>query len=255
LTLDVRGNALARYIDRLLALIGVSDPLLRVVLVIREEYLPALEAVGQSAFQHFDTRYHLLPLEEFKAVEVLRLAAEAAGRPFAAGVAESIASSLASQSVNAERAEVSVAHLQLVSHAMWNRLPAETSAITQELVEAAGDPRTFLREYYDKAMVHVSTVAGVPEARLRNWIERELITPAGTRNVVGGAGVIGRFSERTLQALSDEHLIRGEYREGTVWYELSSELLISVVPPSNAEWVSKGLGRRVLWWLSSWRRK
>ncbi len=83
-----------------------------------------------------------------------------------------------------------------------------------------------------------------PEWRLRNWFERELITPARTRGLVyRGAKATGGVPNTAVDLLEGHHLIRGEQRAGGRWYELTHDRLIGPIQKSNANWRAKTLKR------------
>ncbi|HEX9942267.1 MAG TPA: ATP-binding protein [Thermoanaerobaculia bacterium] len=210
------------------------DPVLRVLMVIREEYRPALEADAAHFPQHLDTQYRLAPLARDKAVEVLERTALAAGRPFASGVAERIVSALASQAPGGLEEFVDPVALQVMASEIWRCLPDGAHLIEDSVLE--GPVEASLQQYYDDVMRQVSAFGHVSEARLREWMEQQLITPAGTRSIVfRGAGETAGMPNHVVDALAEHHLIRGEYRAGAIWYELVHDRLVSAVLRSNAE--------------------
>jgi hypothetical protein len=77
----------------------------------------------------------------------------------------------------------------------------------------------------------------IPEKELRDWCEKTLITPEGTRDVVRREnGSIGGIPSQIVGVLEKEYLIIKKERSGTQWYELTHDRLIKPIVNSNKEW-------------------
>lgn len=215
-----------------------EDPALRILFVIRDEYVTALEAYAHLIQRRLDTRYHLFPLDAAGALEVLRVTARAGGKEFAAGVAERLIDSL--RTIRTESGvvldeRVEPLQLQIVAHAIWQSLPPECERITDDLVATASTVAEALENYFDTAMNDISSNEGVSERDLRAWIETTFITPAGTRGVmIEGAEASAGMPSSVIKALSDRYLIRTEIRSGFMFHELAHDRLVGTVHTTNA---------------------
>src|SRR5207244_6068036 len=116
-----------------------DDPLLRVVLSIREDFVAQLDPYASQLPDGMRTRYRL---ERLGGTAALRAAVEPArrgGRSFSPGVAEQLVEDLLEVRVDTERGAVPVrgehvepVQLQVACHSLWDALPANVTEITEE---------------------------------------------------------------------------------------------------------------------------
>ena len=82
----------------------------------------------------------------------------------------------------------------------------------------------------------------VSERHLRAWVHRELITEAGTRNLVHqGYQQTGSLPNSAVRLLQRRFLVRGETRSGDTWVELVHDRFIEPIRQSNRAWFSRNL--------------
>ena len=126
--------------------------------------------------------------------------------------------------------------LQVVCRSLWDGLaPAATAIMAADLV-GVGDVNTALAAYYATQVAAVAT-AIIPERRIRDWCDAQLITASGIRGqVLQGQGTSGGLDNSAVQGLVDAHLVRAEERRGATWYELTHDRLIRPVREDNARW-------------------
>jgi WD40 repeat protein len=75
------------------------------------------------------------------------------------------------------------------------------------------------------------------EGRLRRWFEEKLITPNGTRGTVfEGTNETEGIPNKVVSFLADEHLLRGDWRAGGIWYEITHDRFIEPIRISNRSW-------------------
>ena len=85
------------------------------------------------------------------------------------------------------------------------------------------------------------------EGFVRRWFTERLITPAGTRGLVlRGDETTGQLPNDAVDLFESRHLIRGEDRGGSRWYELSHDRFIEPVKNSNLRW-QKAIPSQALW--------
>src|ERR1700730_4994839 len=189
---------------RQLAEVVLSEKILRVLFVVREESLGALAPVAPPLPYNLDTRYCLYPLDSTRAVEVLRAGAQAFGRSFASGVADSIVASIEAPSEHMIGYEVSPVLLQVTATSIWRRLEKDVVTITDyeagsEAVEIA------LQESYDDIVRGVAAEEMISEAKLREWIERELFRNDFRLALAAGATTTAGSTERSLNSPTNHY--------------------------------------------------
>src|SRR6185436_268568 len=115
--------------------------------------------------------------------------------------------------------------------------PSENKIITREQLETYGDVDQALSSFYESVIGRVVQAAHVKEGVLRRWFEQYLITSAGTRGTVfRGQKETGNVPNAAVDELVNQHIIRGELRGGSRWYELTHDRLIGPIKSSNERW-------------------
>ncbi|MBE7556116.1 MAG: hypothetical protein HS126_34110 [Anaerolineales bacterium] len=279
-----------------------GDSLLRVLFVIREDYLAQLDPYLPLLPEHLRYRFRLERLRREAALAAVVGPLQGTSRSFAPGVAEALVAELlkirvedrAGQTIEAPGEFVEPVQLQVVCQSLWADLPAEVTEITQVQLLAFGNVDQALTRFYERVLNNAIQQArttrrsrrqqvpaepeaetGIPyqgvirswldvlgeklvwegpfhepvllEWRLRNWFERELITPAGTRGLVyRGSKATGGVPNAAVDTLESNHLIRAEQRAGARWYELTHDRFIQPIQTSNVNWRTAKLKRIAL---------
>jgi uncharacterized repeat protein (TIGR02543 family) len=221
-----------------------ADPLLRVLFVIREDYLASLDSYLHLLHERLRTRYRLERLRADSACQAVERPLRDTGRKFAEGVALSLVYKLlnirvenaAGEIVEVPGEYVEPVQLQVVCQSLWINLPRDVTEITSDHLEEFGDVQEALRSFYKKAIKTAKREKGVSERDLRQWFNEKLITPAGTR------GTVFRGKEQTegipnsaVDVLEAQHIIRAEIRAGARWYELTHDRFIEPIRKYNAD--------------------
>lgn len=223
-----------------------ADALLRVIFVMREDYLGQLDAYASLLPERLQTRFRLSRLGPAAALTAVVQPLRGTGRAFAPGVAEKLVDELLKVRVESGGDTVVVTgehvepvQLQVVCQNLWQSLPADAIVITDADLRTFGDVNQALASFYEQCIDHTSQQTGVRRGDLRNWFEHSLITPAGTRSTVyRGPERTGRLPNAAVDALENMHLIRGEWRAGARWYELTHDRFIEPIQESNGRWLS-----------------
>lgn len=135
--------------------------------------------------------------------------------------------------------------LQVVCQTLWESLPPEVNLITPEHLRTFGDVNQALSGFYERAIRRATQGTRVTDGRLRDWFGDILITPAGTRGTVyRGREDTGKVPNAAVDILENLHLIRGEWRSGARWYELTHDRFIGPIQRSNAAWHAARRARR-----------
>ena len=236
-----------------------DDPLLTVILVMREDYIASLDLYAHILPGGMRTRYYMQRLTRDMALKAVRNPVEHI-RPFAEGVAEKLVEDLSSIVVhkpgNVQELHsgqyVEPVQLQVVCYSLWDSLPPDGSKITEADLTEVGDVDQSLERFYDQRVESAAKEKGIPERRVREWFGDELITSARTRNMVlQNAGNNKGLRDDVIQSLRGD-LVRSELRTGQIWYELSHDRLIEPILSSNAKWFEEHLSmfqRQVVLWV------
>lgn len=221
------------------------DDFLRALFVIREDYLAQLDPYASLLPEQLRARFRLEPLRQAAALAAVKGPLQETARSFAPGVAETLVNELLKIRVEDRRGEIVEAtgefvepvQLQVVCQGLWEQLPPDVVEITEAHLSAFGSVDQALTRFYERAVRQASQRTQVWEWRLRLWFEREFITPAGTRALVyRGRERTEGIPNQVVDYLESQHLIRGERRAGSHWYELTHDRLIGPIQQANRDW-------------------
>ncbi len=126
--------------------------------------------------------------------------------------------------------------LQVVCHRLWERRRSESSGISEDDLRDFGNLDTALRAYYADSVERAAVRHKLPERRIRDWIEKRLISSNGLRTQIlrDPAGAV--LPDELIEALVDDHLLRAERRRHVTWLELSHDRLIEPINADNQAW-------------------
>ena len=221
----------------------VADPLLWVVLTLREDYVAALEPYAPLLSSRMRTRFYMQRMDYTAAMEAIKNPAKLARRPFAKDVAETLVNNLSlirvpGQAETQGGQYVAPVQLQVVCYQLWEKLKGRPGdEITSQDLEQAGNVDNAIADFYELAVANVLNATGVSEILLRNWFERILITDTRTRGTVyQGANDTGGLPNQVVKALERQFLLRAEIRAGGTWYELVHDRFVEPILQSNQVW-------------------
>jgi hypothetical protein len=229
-----------------------DDPLLRVVLAMREDYVAQLDPFTPLLPRDLRTRLRLDRLGPADAIAAVVNPTHMTKRTYAPGVAEKLVADLLrfradtglGETVEIEGEYVEPVHLQVVCQSLWEELPPDVTEITEGHLRAFGDVDEVLRRFYDDAVESAAARARMREARLRARLENLFITAVGTRNTVyRTADATAGLPNAAIDELENRRVIRAEWRAGARWYELTHDRLIAPIQSSNARFRAR-VGRR-----------
>lgn len=256
-----------------------EDRLLRVVFAMREDYIAELDPYLPLLPEKLRMRYRIERLSEDDALLAITEPLSGTEYSFADGVAEQLVENLlmvpveTAKGVEKVRGEsVEPVQLQVVCQTLWENcqqswrtLASEKRLITHEQLETFGDVDQALSTFYETAIKRVVQATGVKEGVLRRWFDQSLITSAGTRGTVfRGQKETGDIPNAAVDELVNQHIIRGELRGGSRWYELTHDRFIAPIKVSNENWLlahsggeqtPKRLETRAEQWVRDGRRR
>ncbi len=224
-----------------------GDSYLRVVFAMREDYLGQVEPYAGLLPERLQTRFRLSRLGKDAALDAVIRPLAGTHKRFAEGVAEKLVGELLQVRVESGGDTLVVAgetvepvQLQVVCRNLWDGLPADAAVITEDHLQTFGDVDQALMGFYERSLRQTVEASGVPEGDLRAWFDRSLITPAGTRGTVyRGADQTDGIANRAVDILENLHVIRGEWRAGARWYELTHDRFIAPIQGSNEQWLGQ----------------
>ena len=198
----------------------------RVLLSLREDYLPHLEGLKATMPSVMQNRQRLTRLGGLKALDAV---SKPAPDLVTGEVARAIVAFVSGRS-DLDRAEVEPALLSLVCRELnFRRLAMGATAIEADLLE--GSRATILEEFYERAL------SDQPPA-VRAFVEDELLTESGYRENVALERAQKRLAATgvdpsALDALVDRRLLRIEERLDVRRVELTHDVLCGVVKASR----------------------
>ena len=232
-----------------------ADPRLRVVLVMREDFIASLDPYARLLPGRFQARYYMQRLEYAAALKAVTEPVKSGdfSRPYEAGVAEKLVDDLRSVKVykpdGTEAMEpgqyVEPVQLQVVCYNLWENLSErkkDGKEITEEDLQGVGDVDASLGSYYAGRVKTVAETSNVKERKIREWFADKLISPGGIRNMVlqEPSGKSGGLENNVIHALPD--LIRAEHRGGAIFYELTHDRLVAPIIANNKKWEEEHSG-------------
>ena len=246
-----------------------QDPYLYVLFSMRGDYIDRLSPYVKYLPDSLRTRYYMERMRERAALDAVRLPAKKAGRPFETDVAQKLVQYLRGSDLYVETVQLQVVCLQL-----WQSLAnIEGDTITMDnVVEVAAnlttrepdndadeqetaDPLALfidnaMASYYQQAIKAVlrHPDAAVPEHVLRNWFSKELITAAGTRDLLArGETETEGIPEVIIDLLDREHyLVRNDMRGGRPFIELVHDSFVEPILRANRRWEANRT-RNITW--------
>lgn len=200
----------------------------RVLLSLREDYLPHLEGLRSAIPSLMQNRMRLTHMNGRQALEaVLKPAGSLITREVAVRIVRSVSGE---KDEDLDRLEIAPPLLSLVCRELNERRQAKGEAqITATLLE--GTRSEILSNFYERCM------AGMP-SEVRVFVEDELVTDSGNRDSVTNERARRTLAQKgapadALDKLIDRRLIRVDERYGVKRVELTHDVLTGVVMTSR----------------------
>jgi WD40 repeat protein len=219
---DLIENRIPNNMDPGATGLSLDNQRYKVLLSFREDFLPRFERWKHDIPSIMRNRLQLLPMSSEQAFDALnKTAPHLAPEPIARRIVSFVAA--AGDADEGTDLEIAPALLSLVCHGLNERRKEQRKAQFDEaLLTSTG--QAIVADFYRNA------VSGFP-ARVRRFIERDLITERGFRKPcdVDDARTIYGITDKELASLVDRRLLRIEPARGTERVELTHDLLTRVV--------------------------
>ena len=215
----------------------------RIVIAMREDFLPALEMFRASAPSLGRNRFRLTRLKGRQALEAVvepgrGIVSEEVARRIVSLVGGGPANDIGADAIADIEVESSLLSL-FCSELNERRLAAGQAQITAELVELSR--RDILRSFYERALTDQ------PQA-VREFIEDQLVTDSGARDSIARERAEGLLADKGVRANVIDELVRRrllhiEDQRGGPRVELIHDVLLDIVRKGKVERSSLALAR------------
>ena len=209
----------------------------RVVLTLREDFLPDLEGLRERLRAIMFNRFRLLPLNGEQAMEVIlkpggHLVEEQVALRIVDFVSSSERSRLQSEVTRAQvgKRAIEPALLSVILQELNNRrIQAGQEKITAELVGNAQAAEIF-QDFYRRGLQGM-------DGTVREFIEDCLLTSSGARNRIAEEDALTKrgMSPEAVTTLIDRRIVQRETTGNVKWLELTHDTLADVVRADRAE--------------------
>lgn len=225
-----------------------DDYLLRVVFLMREDYIAELDPYVSFLPKNLRVRTRLERLDKDAALDAVVKPLQFTKRKFGERVAHTLVQNLMKGSNGRPGVDqfVEAVQLQVVCQSLWQSLEPKDTVITLKHLEECGDVDQALMTFYEKSIRSIVGENGladgqnrITEGDLRRWFEKVLITPEKKRATVDRRErqTGGMPNDTVIVPLEGVQLIKGEWRAGARWYELSHDRFIDPILTSNQKWL------------------
>jgi ABC-type multidrug transport system fused ATPase/permease subunit len=219
-----------------------ADPLLRVVFVMREDYIAELDPFAAILPDKLRVRFRLELLRRDAALSAVLEPLKNTSVRFAPNMAERLVDDLLAIRIG-DTGEivpgefVEPVYLQVVCENLWNEVRRQgLTEITESGLTEFGSVSRALSNFYENCVVSVVSALRIEEDAVRAWFENQLITADKTRNRVRRSDKddsTAGLNNVAVERLEDMHIIRGELQNEARWYELAHDRMIDPILRSN----------------------
>lgn len=252
-----------RALSKIIYSTMARNPLARIVISFREEYLARIGALFNKATEASVGHYHLDRLSRSGALEAFKRSLGVV-RFKVEPKAEELFLEKLTPPTQRRKSEVGFEplYLQLLGSQLWssiaNRSPTPTSQDTDGLkdvplvvtvadVGRLVDFDQAIEDFYDSTISRVCMKHHVPEKAMRDWIDRELVTPDETRSMVRRQEDETKgIQNDALDDLAKVGLLRTEPRGDDLWLELAHDQLVERIREFNRIWWNGRIYTRLL---------
>jgi tetratricopeptide (TPR) repeat protein len=220
-------------------------PQLRLLLIVRDDYLDELTAC-EPQFSPDAFSYCALPaFTPEEALEAMTRPLEGTEISFAEDAAAECVSSLRTVTYAGEagdprtalRDRVEPLFLQITCAELVSARPAGTRTITRDGIRESGGVDTVLADFCDSVIEEVELETETPASRLRSWLESTFITEqGGARSINRDISLTAGMPNEVADSFALHHLLTAEHRTHGARYRLFHDRLLAPVQQANRRW-------------------
>ena len=227
-----------------------NSPLLKIVFIIREDYLAQLDPFKGMLPEKLRPRFRLDRLRRNEAIlaikgpltKILNIDElkniEDEIKELVSDLLKTYIEIPGGGSRQIEGEYVEPIYLQVVCRRWWHEITASKGSDNRkEISKDLANVNKALEDFYEQAMLSASKQTGVHESKIRNWCQEKLMTSSRTRSIIHrDVNSTEGMNNAVVDILKDNYLLRREWRSGAQWYELTHDRLIKPIFDSNDKW-------------------
>ena len=219
-------------------------PDLRILIILREDFLSRMLNLADAFYRGFKDRYYLEPLRRSAAELAITGPLRNTNRSFDAVAVDELVRRLMTSRVDLgesgvveiEGEFVEPVLLQVVCQALWKALPPQISTISLGDVRALADVNTSLARFYSDTVRQATDLDLVSEEQIREWVQEKLLThPGGTRAAVYMGTETTEGLPNQVVSVLEGKLLRAEFRAGARWLEITHDSMLRPIEQSNRD--------------------
>jgi hypothetical protein len=233
--------------------VTADNPLARIVISFREEYLARIDALFGEVSDVSTGRYYLDRLSRDGALEAFERSLETVGYQVEKEAGDLFLEQIAPPTRQARsEAGFEPLYLQLLGSQLWSAVAGRSA--TEVLPDSSGAPVVrpvvtvadidslidfdqAIEIFYNSRIGQACRSHRVTQKAMRDWIDRELVTSDETRSMVRREpDETEGIPTAALDALVEFGLLRAEPRGDNVWLELAHDQLVERVREFNRVW-------------------
>ncbi|HZD83851.1 MAG TPA: tetratricopeptide repeat protein, partial [Nitrososphaeraceae archaeon] len=241
-----------------------NNPLLKIVFIIREDYLAQLDPFKSKLPEKLRPSFRLERLRRNEAILAIKgpltkFLNKDEVKNIQDKIKELVSDLLKTYieipgdgSIQIEGEYIEPIYLQIVCRRWWHESSASKGSDNRmEISKDLANVDKALQDFYEHAVHSAAKQTGVHESRIRNWCQHKLMTSSGTRGMIhqehkSTAGL----NNKAISILEKNYLVRAEIRLGAKWYELAHDRMIEPIKNSNKTWrkkeIKKSLVKKVI---------
>ena len=228
-----------------------NNPLLKIVFIIREDYLAQLDPFKGILPEKLRPSFRLERLRRNEAILAIKgpltkILNEDEIKNLEGEIKELVSDLLKTyieipggglRQIEGEYVEP--IYLQVVCRRWWREISASKGSVNRkEISKDLTNVNKALEDFYEQAVLSASKQTGVHESKIRNWCQDKLMTSSRTRSIIHrDVNSTEGMNNAVVDILTDNYyLLRREWRSGAQWYELTHDRLIKPIFDSNDKW-------------------
>jgi hypothetical protein len=226
--------------------------MLRIVFIIREDYLAALDPFRNFLPQYLRARYRLERLRSDSALLAIKGPIVNVPKDLIKDYKGDIDQDINNivhdlmkiqieyppgKTMQIEGEFIEPIQLQVVARRWFEKITNANNNNFKPNLMYVSDVDNALEEFYEDAINEVIKRGRIKESFIRKWCEENLITQSGTRSIVykSADSTVGLKND-LVEILENKYFIKENLRAGARWCELTHDRLIKPIISSNQKW-------------------